>query len=100
MLTFSQSLQMELGPRGVYVQAVLPGVTCTEIWDLAGISRFDSGGDGGRRIGRRALVGFDRREAITIPPLPEVEQWDRFAEARKAMMQNFGHEHPAKRYRQ
>jgi short-subunit dehydrogenase len=46
-----------------------------------------------------ALVGFDRREAITIPPLPEVEQWDRFAEARKAMMQNFGHKHPAERYR-
>jgi short-subunit dehydrogenase len=101
MLTFSQSLQMELGPRGVYVQAVLPGATRTEIWELAGMSPDSI--PGVMEVGElvdAALVGFDRREAITIPPLPEVEQWDRFAEARKAMMQNFGHEHPAERYRQ
>ena len=32
VLTLSQSLQSELGPRGVYVQAVLPAATRTEIW--------------------------------------------------------------------
>ena len=36
VLTLSQSLQAELGPRGVYVQAVLPGATRTEIWPRAG----------------------------------------------------------------
>src|SRR5579872_6750103 len=30
VLTFSQSLQLELGPHGVYVQAVLPAATRTE----------------------------------------------------------------------
>ena len=33
----SQGLQRELGPRGVYVQAVLPAATRTEIWGRAGL---------------------------------------------------------------
>ncbi len=36
VLTFSQSLQAELGRRGVYVQAVLPSATRTEIWARSG----------------------------------------------------------------
>ena len=36
MLTLSQSLQVELGPKGVYVQAVLPAATRTEIWERSG----------------------------------------------------------------
>ena len=36
VLTFSQSLQAELGGRGIYVQAVLPAATRTEIWQRAG----------------------------------------------------------------
>ncbi len=35
------------------------------------------------------LVGFDRRETITIPPLPDATQWDSFAAARQAMLPNF-----------
>ena len=33
-----------------------------------------------------ALVGFDRREAVTIPPLPDEAEWEAFAAARKAMI--------------
>ncbi len=32
VLAFSQNMQAELGPRGLYVQAVLPAATRTEIW--------------------------------------------------------------------
>jgi hypothetical protein len=46
-----------------------------------------------------ALLGFDRREAVTIPPLPDPGQWDTFAAARQAMLPNFRQEHPAARYR-
>jgi short-subunit dehydrogenase len=68
VLTLSQSLQGELGPRGVYVQAVLPGATRTEIWTHAGrdvntipgVMEVDELVDA-------ALVGFDRREPVTIP---------------------------------
>ena len=37
VLFLSQGLSLELGPKGVYVQAVLPAATRTEIWERAGI---------------------------------------------------------------
>lgn len=36
VLNFSQTLQGELGPLGIYVQAVLPAATRTEIWERSG----------------------------------------------------------------
>jgi short-subunit dehydrogenase len=100
VLTFSQSLQTELGPLGLYVQAVLPAATRTEIWARSDrdIDALTGVMDVGELVDA-ALVGFDRREAITIPPLPNSEQWDAFAEARRAMLPNFRQEHPAARYR-
>jgi short-subunit dehydrogenase len=37
VLAFSQSLHHELAGKGVRVQAVLPGATATEFWDIAGL---------------------------------------------------------------
>jgi uncharacterized protein len=37
VLAFSQSLDHELAGKGVRVQAVLPGATATEFWDVAGL---------------------------------------------------------------
>jgi hypothetical protein len=45
-----------------------------------------------------ALVGFDRREAVTIPPLPDEAEWDAFSAARKAMLPGFRQAHAAQRY--
>ena len=100
VLTLSQSLQAELGPRGVYVQAVLPGATRTDIWTHAGrdvntipgVMEVDDLVDA-------ALVGFDRREPITIPPLPDAGQWEAFSGARLAMLPNFRNAQAAARYR-
>lgn len=100
VLFFSQGLQQELGPQGVYVQAVLPAATRTEIWArsgkdvnaLPGVMEVDDLVDA-------ALVGFDRREMVTIPPLPDAQQWDVFEVARKAMFPNFVQTLPAPRYR-
>jgi uncharacterized protein len=81
VLAFSQNMQIELGPRGLYVQAVLPAATRTEIWErsgrdvnaLAGVMEVNELADA-------ALVGFDRREAVTIPSLPDPAQMmDRLA---------------------
>ncbi len=47
---------------------------------------------------RRSRPGFDRREAVTIPPLPHIEQCERFEAARKAMVSNFAQRHPTARY--
>ena len=99
VLTFSQSLQQEVGPRGIYVQAVLPGATRTEIWQRAG--RDVNAIPGVMEVDElvdAALVGFDRREAVTIPPLPDAAEWEAFSAARKAMLPGFRQAHAAQRY--
>ncbi|MEI9813942.1 MAG: SDR family oxidoreductase [Acidobacteriota bacterium] len=100
LLFLTQGLHVELGPKGVYVQAVLPAATRTEIWQHAQIDVNDVQGvmDAGELVDA-ALVGFDRRETITIPPLPDAAQWNALESARQAMLPNFGQEHAALRYR-
>lgn len=100
VLTLSQSLQNEVGPKGVYVQAVLPSATRTEIWQRSGrdVNQIAGVMEVGELVDA-ALVGFDRRELITIPPLPDAGQWEAFAAARVAMLPNFRQEHAAARYR-
>lgn len=100
VLALSQGLNLELGPKGVYVQAVLPAATRTEIWQHAGVDVNTMPGvmDVGELVDA-ALVGFDRREAVTIPPLPDVEQWNAFEAARQSILPNIGQEHAAARYR-
>lgn len=100
VLFLSHGLSLELGPKGVYVQAVLPATTRTEIWDHVGadvnaLSNVMEVGD----LVDAALVGFDRREPVTIPPLPDAGQWDAFEAARKTMLAKFGNALPAERYR-
>jgi len=94
VLTFSQSLQAELGARGLYVQAVLPSATRTEIWARSGrdVNQIPGVMDVDELVDA-ALLGFDRREAITIPSLPDAGQWDAFSAARVAMLPNFRQEH-------
>lgn len=95
----SQGLAHEFGPRGVYVQAVLPAATATEIWERAGADAaslpplMDVGA-----LVDAALAGFDRREPVTIPPLHNASQWDAYQAARIAMIPGFGETIPAPRY--
>lgn len=101
VLTLSQALQSELGPRGVYVQAVLPAATRTEIWERSG--RAVESLPGVMEVAEMvdaALKGFDRREAVTIPSLPDEGQWQAFEAARRAMVPNFAQAHAAARYRE
>lgn len=100
VLTLSQSLQVELGSKGIYVQAVLPAATRTEIWERSGrdINTIPGMMEVGDLVDA-ALVGFDRKESVTIPPLPDHGQWETFNSARQAMLPNFRQEQPAARYR-
>ena len=101
VLSLSQSLQIELGDKGIYVQAVLPAATRTEIWERSG--RDVNALQGVMEVGEMvdaALVGFDRHETITIPPLPDAGQWEQFNAARQAMLPNFFNAHAAARYAQ
>jgi len=99
-LFLSQGLHLELGPKGIYVQAVLPASTRTEIWArsgrdvnaLKGVMEVEELVDA-------ALVGFDRRETVTTPPLPDAGQWEAFEAARLAMLPNYPNARAAARYR-
>jgi len=101
VLMLSQALQNELGPRGVHIQAVLPAATRTEIWDRAGIP-IDALPDGSvmdvNDLVDAALVGFDKGEKITIPPLADEAQWQAFEAARLTMLPGFRTDTPAARY--
>ncbi|KPL56072.1 AraC family transcriptional regulator [Prosthecomicrobium hirschii] len=96
----SQGLAFELGPKGVYVQAVLPAATRTEIWERAGADpatlppMMDV-----NDLVDAALAGFDAREPITIPALTDAALWDAYQAARQAMLPSFGNTEPAARYR-
>ena len=100
VLFLSQGLNVELAPRGVYVQAVLPAATRTEIWERAGVDvntlpEVMEVGD----LVDAALVGFDRRELVTIPPLHVAGRWDALDGARQGLMSDLRQAYPAERYR-
>ena len=100
VLFLSQGLAFELGPKGVYVQAVLPAATATEIWSRAGAdpSQLPPMMEVGEMVDA-ALAGFDRREPVTIPPLHDAGQWDAHQAARQAMIPGFGQSTAAPRYK-
>jgi len=103
VLNLSQALTAQLSDKGVYTQAVLPGATRTEIWERSGkdvnampaemVMDVDDLVDA-------ALLGFDRREAITIPPLADESQWDAVQQARLVFTQNMSRRDVAPRYRE
>jgi short-subunit dehydrogenase len=100
VLFLSQGLNLELGGKGVYVQAVLPSATRTEIWERSGrdVNSLPAAMTTEDLVDA-ALVGFDRRETVTIPPLPDDGQWDALEATRKAMLPNFMQSQAAARYR-
>lgn len=99
VLHFSQALNLQIGPKGVYVQAVLPAATRTEIWDHAGVdvNTLPAVMEVPDLVDA-ALAGFDAREAVTIPPLHDVSQWEAFEGARQAMIPGYAQSRPAPRY--
>ncbi len=96
----SQGLALELGPKGVYVQAVLPAATRTEIWSRSGldINTLPEVMEVEDLVDA-ALVGYDRREAITIPPLQHADRWAALDGARQMLMGDLRQSQVAERYR-
>ena len=103
ILNLSQSLAAQVEAQGVRVQAVLPGATRTEIWERSGKdvdafpADFVMGVDD---LVDAALLGFDRGETVTIPPLADEGQWAAFTAARLAMGPNLSKRDVAPRYRE
>jgi len=103
LLNLSLKLALDVKEAGVRVQAVLPGATRTEIWARSGkdvdailpgmVMEVDDLVDA-------ALVGFDRGEAVTIPPLADEGLWAAYNEARLALGPHLSRRQVAERYRE
>jgi len=101
VLAFSRSLHKEFSERKIRVQAVLPGATATEFWDLAGtpleqippemVMNVDEMVDA-------AIAGFDQGEFVTIPSLPDMADWEAYETAREKLRPNLSRSSPATRY--
>jgi short-subunit dehydrogenase len=101
VLALSQSLDHELRAKGVRVQAVLPGATATEFWDIAGHPASNLPAAivmSAEDLVDAALAGLDQGETVTIPSLPDKAEWDAFDTARRAMAGRLSSAVPARRY--
>jgi uncharacterized protein len=101
VLAFSQSLQHELADKGVRVQAVLPGATATDFWDLAGTPVEHLPREivmSAEDMVDAALAGLAQGEVVTIPSLPDIGDWETFESARRGLTPKLSLATPAARY--
>lgn len=102
VLSLSQTMASELRGSGVQVQAVLPGVTRTEIWERSGADASALPPSMIMEVGEMvdaALAGFDQQELVTIPSLPDAADWQAFGAARGALGPNLSRNQAAARYK-
>jgi uncharacterized protein len=101
VLAFSQSLHHELADKGVQVQAVLPGATATDFWQIGGLPVEHLPAAivmSAEAMVDAALTGFERGELVTIPSLHAGEQWEAYEGARRTMAPHLSSNSPAPRY--
>ncbi len=100
VLAFTEALQAELGAKGVRIQAVLPGITKTAIWEEEQLAHLPTEMvmDVNEMVDA-ALAGLDQGEKITIPSLPDHADFEAFIAARAALRPNLSRDRAAARYR-
>jgi short-subunit dehydrogenase len=101
VLNLTQSMQQELAPLGLRIQAVLPGATRTEIWDRAGTDISALPAEMLMDVNHMvdaALAGLAQGEVVTLPALPDASEFEAFTAARLKMTPNLSRSAPAQRY--
>ncbi|NID16571.1 SDR family NAD(P)-dependent oxidoreductase [Luteibacter yeojuensis] len=102
LLNITLGLASKLQGTKVRAQAVLPGATRSEIWEKSG-KDVDTLMPGmvmdTADLVDAALVGYDRGEVVTIPPLADEGQFKAYDAARLAMAPNLSRKDVAPRYR-
>ncbi|BAL24044.1 SDR family oxidoreductase [Azoarcus sp. KH32C] len=101
VLNLTLAMQQELGRQGVRVQAVLPGATRTEIWERSGTDIASLPQDMLMDVDEMvdaALAGLDLGEAVTIPSLPDVGEWNAYSAMRLNLAPRLSLRHAAARY--
>ena len=103
VLNLTLKLQQELAGTGIRVQLVLPGAIRTPMWEKGGIDIVNAlpaemlmePAD----VVDAALAGLDNGESVTIPSLPDLQEWNAYEAARQTMVPRLSRQTPASRYR-
>ncbi|TAJ72798.1 MAG: SDR family oxidoreductase [Phenylobacterium sp.] len=101
VVALTQSLHHELGPRGLRVQAVLPGAVGTDFWAASGTPLANLPPEivmSPEDAVDAALAGLDLGELITLPSLPDAADWQAYEDARQALFPNLSRSQPAARF--
>jgi short-subunit dehydrogenase len=91
LLNLTQSLNAELVPSNVRVQAVLPGATRTELYQRSGLDIASLPAHMVMDVNEMvdaALAGLLQGELVTLPSLPDPADWEAFVAARHALRPN------------
>jgi short-subunit dehydrogenase len=102
LLNLSLSLSSKLADKGVYTQAVLPGTTRTEIFERSGKDLNKIPPEWVMEpedLVDAAMIGFDRRESVTIPSLADGAQYETARAARLALAPKLQNREVGARYR-
>ncbi len=101
VLSLTRNLHRELADSGVRVQAVLPGLTRTEIFERAGKSIHELPAEMLMEVDdlvSAALRGLDAGELVTMPSVEDMQLWQTYEEARIAILPFISLNKPASRY--
>ncbi|MFP2514178.1 SDR family NAD(P)-dependent oxidoreductase [Buttiauxella agrestis] len=102
VLNFTRGLQEEVAGSNVRIQAVLPAITATEIWGVSGVSMDILPPEAimtSENMVDAALAGLENGEAVTIPALHDLAQWEAYESARLAIYHACLTGVPAPRYK-
>jgi hypothetical protein len=101
-VAFSRSLHKEFAEKNIRIRVVLPGITDTAFWGSAGIALQQLPSEmvmKADQVADAALTGFDQREFITIPSLPDLADWEAYETAGQNLIPKLSRSSPAARYR-
>jgi len=99
-IALTRTMQAELTEPGVHVQLVLTAATRTDIWPFPICEpELLPGMMTAADLVDAALIGLDRREAITIPSLEDTGRWSCHDRAQRALLSALLSGEPARRYR-
>jgi short-subunit dehydrogenase len=98
---FTQSLHKELSDHGIRIQAVLPGATATDFWQIGGlpVENLDPGiVMSATDLVDGALQDFDNNVLISIPSMHDLEQFKLYETSRQGLFSHLSSNKLAARY--
>lgn len=101
VLALTQSMHHELADKNIKVQAVLPGATATDFWEISGTALAnvpEAWVMSAEEMVDASLAGFDAGELVTLPAVEDTALIEGFEAARKALFGQLSGTVSASRY--